>query len=125
MCLVGHGVLALARLPEGRTRQAPALLARELGHDGRIGMEIVPMRDDGARLRQMSKAQQHWQDMVLEADGASLMALNLMTEALENWDIIAPGHPYGNIPTLIKNFRMDVEEKKRLRPDRSRADRDG
>ena len=80
--------------------------------------------DDGARLRQMSKAEQRWQDGVNDADELSQMALNCMNEALENWDVIAPGHPYGNIPTLIKNFRMDVEEKKRLRPDKSRVDRD-
>jgi hypothetical protein len=99
-------------------------LPLSLATNGRIGMEIVPLKDDGARLRHMSKAEQRWQDGVADADDLSLMALNCMNEALENWDIIAPGHPYGNIPTLIKNFRMDVEEKRRLRPDRSRRDRD-
>jgi hypothetical protein len=73
--------------------------------------------DDGARLPQeprRTRAQQRWVDSIGDADDLSKQALDDMSEALENWDIIAPGHQHGKILGLIRNFRIEVEEKKRL-----------
>lgn len=62
----------------------------------------------------VSKAKQRWDDSINDADMLTKDALEAINEAVENWNIIAPGHPHGKIATLIRNFRVDIEERKRL-----------